>query len=84
MPRESERLVAALRAPVSRARVIVCAPSVEQSSALALRLAGLADIEDTARRLVALRTLGVTEGGQRLAITHGALSRWAKRRGLRT
>jgi hypothetical protein len=45
---------------------------------------GHADVEIAARRLVALRTLGVTEGAQPLVITHGALSRWPKRRGLRT
>jgi hypothetical protein len=50
----------------------------------ALPFDGLADVEDTARRLVAIRALGVTEGAARLGITHGALSRWAKRRGLRT
>lgn len=42
------------------------------------------DVEDSARRLVALRCFGVTDGAQRLGITHGALSTWAKRRGLRT
>ena len=37
-----------------------------------------------ARRLVALRTWGVTNGADRLGLTHGALSRWARRQGLAT
>lgn len=45
---------------------------------------GLAEIEDSARRLVAMRGFGVTGGAQRLGITHGALSTWAKRHGLRS
>lgn len=43
---------------------------------------GLADVHETARRLVALRTLGISAGAAKLGITHGALSRWARRRGL--
>lgn len=43
---------------------------------------GLADVHEAARRLVALRTLGISAGAARLGITHGALSRWARRRGL--
>ena len=39
----------------------------------------LDEVEDAARRLVALRTWGVSEGAKRLKITHGALSRWARR-----
>ncbi|HEY1556195.1 MAG TPA: FHA domain-containing protein [Kofleriaceae bacterium] len=42
-----------------------------------------AAIEETARRLVALRVFGVTEGASRIGISHGALSRWSKRVGLR-
>jgi hypothetical protein len=33
-------------------------------------------------RLVALRNWGITEGAKRLGVTHGALSRWARRWGL--
>jgi hypothetical protein len=40
----------------------------------------LDEIEDAARRLVAFRNWGVSEGAKRLGITHGALSRWARRR----
>jgi len=44
--------------------------------------AGLAELHDAARRLVALRALGTSAGAAWLGITHGALSRWAHRRGL--
>jgi pSer/pThr/pTyr-binding forkhead associated (FHA) protein len=47
-------------------------------------IATLDEIEDAARRLVAMRNFGVTAGAERLGITHGALSRWAKRRGIPT
>jgi len=43
---------------------------------------GLADVHDAARRLVALRTLGTLAAAARLGISHVALSRWARRRGL--
>ena len=46
--------------------------------------ATLDEIEDAARRLVALRNWGVTEGARRIGITHGALSRWAHRRKIST
>jgi hypothetical protein len=39
----------------------------------------LDEIEEVARRLVALRNWGVTDGAKRLGITHVALSRWARR-----
>jgi hypothetical protein len=38
----------------------------------------LEKIEETARRLVALRNWGVTGGAKRLKLNHGALSRWAR------
>ena len=44
----------------------------------------LEELEDVTRRLVALRNWGVAGGARRLAITHGALSRWALRRNLPT
>ena len=47
-------------------------------------IATLDEIEDVARRLVALRNWGVTGGAKRLRITHGALSRWARRRKIPT
>ena len=43
---------------------------------------GLADVHAASYRLVALRTLGIRSGAARLGITPGALSRWARRRGL--
>lgn len=42
-------------------------------------IATLGEIEEFARRLVTLRNWGVTNGAKRLGITHGALSRWARR-----
>jgi hypothetical protein len=42
------------------------------------------EIEEEARRLVALRNYGVSEGANRLRIHHSALSRWAQRRHLPT
>jgi len=42
------------------------------------------EVEDAARRLVALRNWGVSEGAKRLKITHGALSRWTRRRKIPT
>lgn len=42
---------------------------------------GLADLHDAARRLVAVRTLGLSAGASRLGLTHGALARWSRRRG---
>jgi hypothetical protein len=42
------------------------------------------ELEDAVRRLVAIRAWGVTGGAERLGITHGALSRWARRRGIPT
>jgi len=47
-------------------------------------VATLAELEEMARRLVAIRNWGVTHGAERLGITHGALSRWAQRRKIPT
>jgi hypothetical protein len=47
---------------------------------LAGRIKTLDEIEDAARRLVALRNWGVTDGARRLGVSHAALSRWARRR----
>jgi hypothetical protein len=49
-----------------------------------LELESYADVYETTRRLVAIRTLGITEGASKLGITHGALSRWAQRRAIAT
>jgi hypothetical protein len=48
-----------------------------------IRASGVAtfdEIEDVARRLVALRNWGVTVGSKRLGISPASLSRWACRR----
>jgi pimeloyl-ACP methyl ester carboxylesterase len=47
-------------------------------------IATLDEIEDAARRLVALRNWGVTEGAKRIGIAHSSLSRWAHRRKIST
>jgi hypothetical protein len=49
-----------------------------------LNYRGIADLEETARRVVALRTWGVSNGAVRLRISHVALLRWAQRRELET
>ncbi len=38
-----------------------------------------AHLDETVRRLVAIRTLGVTRGAGRLGLTHSALSQWGQR-----
>jgi hypothetical protein len=43
---------------------------------------GLAGVHDAARHLVALRALGTSAGAAHLGVAPGALSRWARRRGL--
>lgn len=45
---------------------------------------GIADLEITARRVVAMRTWGVSNGAARLGITHVSLLQWAQRRKLAT
>lgn len=52
-----------------------------------IKESGIATLDDAAEvmlRVVAMRNWGVTEGAERLGITHGALSRWARRRKLPT
>jgi hypothetical protein len=46
---------------------------------LASGVASFDEFEMFARRIVALRNWGITGGARRLGITHGALSRWARR-----
>src|SRR5262249_20335050 len=45
---------------------------------------GIAELEHTVRRVVAMRTWGVSNGAARLGITHVALLQWARRRKLAT
>ena len=137
LPRDIWALVANLRTPDARVRMVACADSAESVAGLAtmisriitlsiplltereeeiarlleaygwdaveelgasclgfwpgdpelVRASGIAnldEIEAVARRLVALRNWGVTGGAERLGITHGALSRWARRRSIPT
>lgn len=44
----------------------------------------LDELEEDAKRLVALRNWGVSEGAKKLGITHGALSQWARVRNIPT
>lgn len=44
----------------------------------------IAEIEDTALRLMTLRTWGLTPGAAKLGIDHSTLRSWAQRRGLET
>jgi FHA domain len=50
----------------------------------ALAFESIAEIEETVRRIAAMRTWGVTAGAARLGITHPSLSAWAQRRKLST
>jgi DNA-binding NtrC family response regulator len=44
----------------------------------AIKFSGMADLEDSIRRVIAMRTFGVTEGAKRLGIKHSSLSQWAR------
>jgi hypothetical protein len=44
----------------------------------------LDDLDEVTRRVVALRNYGVAGGARRIGITHGALSRWLRRRRIPT
>lgn len=50
----------------------------------ALDYPGLAEVSDTVRRVVALRTWGLVGGAARIGVTHPTLFKWAQRRGLHT
>jgi hypothetical protein len=45
----------------------------------ALEFKSFAEITETVRRIIAMRTWGVTAGAARLGITHVSLSQWARR-----
>lgn len=74
----ADEAVAALQSPTTGFRP----NDVEALARLDYR--GIAALEHTVRRLVALRTWGVSNGAARLGISHVALLRWAQRRGLDT
>jgi hypothetical protein len=46
----------------------------------AIRFSGLSDLEDSIRRVVAMRTWGVTAGAKRRGLKHSSLSQWARSR----
>lgn len=45
---------------------------------LALRFSSVTDLDDAIRRVIAIRTWGVTRGAARLDLTHPSLSQWAR------
>jgi len=57
-------------------------PDMEQLRAQ--QFSGLAEVEETALRLVMMRTWGVTAGAVKLGIDHSSLHKWARHRGLET
>lgn len=50
----------------------------------ALEFDSIKDIEETVRRIVVIRTWGVTAGAEKLGLDHSSLSGWARRRKLST
>ena len=44
-----------------------------------IELKSFAEVTETVRRIIAMRTWGVTAGAARLGITHVSLSQWARR-----
>jgi FHA domain-containing protein len=44
----------------------------------AIKFLGIADLEDSVRRVIAMRTWGVTVGAKKLGIKHSSLSQWAR------
>jgi hypothetical protein len=47
----------------------------------AIRFSGMADLEDSLRRVIAMRIWGVTEGAKKLGLKHSSLSLWARNKG---
>jgi transcriptional regulator with AAA-type ATPase domain len=43
-----------------------------------IRFSGMADLEDTLRRVIAMRIWGVTIGAKKLGLKHSSLSTWAR------
>jgi hypothetical protein len=83
---EMERLILE-HADVAAERLQASAPTLRMSdldALAALDYHGFADLEDTVMRVVALRTLGLTAGSERIGISRVALMRWAERRNLET
>ena len=44
----------------------------------AMKFTGMAELEDSIRRVVAMRTWGVTAGAKKLGLKHSSLSQWAR------
>jgi hypothetical protein len=44
----------------------------------AIKFSGMADLEDSIRRVIAIRTWGVTAGAKKLGLKHSSLSQWAR------
>lgn len=47
------------------------------------KFTGMADLEDTIRRVIAMRIWGVTAGAKKLGLKHSSLSTWARSKGRR-
>jgi len=45
-----------------------------------IRFSGMAELEESIRRVIAMRTFGVTAGAKRLGLKHPSLSQWARNR----
>lgn len=44
----------------------------------AMKFSGMADLEDSVRRVIAMRVWGVTAGAKKLGLKHSSLSQWAR------
>jgi Inner membrane component of T3SS, cytoplasmic domain len=43
-----------------------------------MKFSGMADLDDSIRRVIAMRTWGVTAGAKKLGLKHSSLSQWAR------
>lgn len=46
-----------------------------------IKFKGMADVEDTVRRVIVMRIFGVTKGAEKLGLKHSSLSTWARSKG---
>jgi hypothetical protein len=44
----------------------------------AMKFSGMASLEGSIRRVIAMRTWGVTAGAKKLGLKHSSLSQWAR------
>jgi hypothetical protein len=49
----------------------------------AIKFSGMADLEDSIRRVIVMRTWGVTAGAKKLGLKHSSLSQWARNKNRR-